>query len=427
MIILKPRVKKESDVFLDYEVLRGLLFTDNAIEQRSILASSFFTTQETQEIFDFIINYYDKYASLPVKEILINELGKDNTGQYKYQEIVSILFSKKPVFYKYALDKIIDFAQERNITTNIEKSLSYLRNDQIDKSLEHLSIASQKVKKHKKEDHFFVKNWDDRKKQLLMKDSLKPPMPTGMGDDKTSLDVILDGGLFAGELGAVMALWKTGKSIFLMNLGYNAWQLGYNVMHVVLEGSLELLTRRYEARSFGISSSKLKARDISSVELENADFLQKKVAKSELYLCRFPAYNGSITDIKSKFLSASIDFDLLIVDYGDLMQPIKNYREKRFQIDSVFWDLKNFAEDFNIPIWTATQAGAVAEKRKRLQGSDTSESKAKNQILDLQLGLSPVDEVISNVLKLTVLFRRDGQRFDKDIFLSIDRDLMKIY
>lgn len=427
MIILKPKVKKESDIFLEYEVLRGLLFTDKAIEQRHILDSSFFMTQETQEIYDFIIDYYNKYASCPVKEVLNTELGKDDNDRYKYQEIISIIFSRKPIFYKFALDKIISFAQERNITTNVEKSLAYLQNDQVAKSLEHLFLASRQVKKHKNEDHFFVKNWADRKKQLETKTSLKPPIPTGLRDDKIALDVILDGGLYAGELAAVMALWKTGKSIFLLNLGYNAWQLGFNVMHVVLEGSLDLLIRRYEARSFGISSNKLKTRDINLLELNNADFLLKKTAKSELYLCRFPAYAGSIIDIKSKFLSANINFDLLIVDYGDLMQPTKNYREKRFQIDSVFWDLKNFAEDFNIPVWTATQAGAVAEKRKKLQGSDTTESKAKNQILDIQLGLSPVDDIISNVLKLSVLFRRDGQRFNNDIFLSIDRDLMKIY
>lgn len=427
MIVKKKTMTKISDIDLEYEVLRGLLFTEQAMDHRDILREDFFTTQETQAIFNCLITYFTNYHELPSKEIFSKELGDTDEEKEKYQDLITILFSKKPAFYKYALDKIIKFAQKRNITVNVKQAVNYLQVDQIDKSLSSLALAAQKIKQSKKEEHFFVKGWDYRKKQLITRKAFKPPIPTKMKDDKTLLDVVLDGGLFAGELGCVMAIWKAGKSIFLVNIGYNAWIEGYNVMHVVLEGSLDLLIRRYEARSFGISSTKLKLKNIERAELDNADFLLQKTVASELYLCRFPAYGGSIVDIRSKFLSSNINFDLLIVDYGDLLQPMQYYKEKRFQIDSVFWDLKNFAEEFNIPVWTATQAIAVVEKRKKLQGSDITESKAKNQILDLLLGLSLVDETILDVLKLSVLFRRDGLKFNKDILLSIDRDLMKIY
>ena len=46
---------------------------------------------------------------------------------------------------------------------------------------------------------------------------------------------------------------------------------------------------------------------------------------------------------------------MVIVDYGDLLRPIKVRKEKRTELESIYEELRGLAQANECPIWTASQ------------------------------------------------------------------------
>ena len=55
-------------------------------------------------------------------------------------------------------------------------------------------------------------------------------------------------------------------------------------------------------------------------------------------------------------MSNGFEPDLIIIDYGDLMKSRRGYEQKRFELESVFEDLRALSMELKLPIWTATQS-----------------------------------------------------------------------
>ena len=48
--------------------------------------------------------------------------------------------------------------------------------------------------------------------------------------------------------------------------------------------------------------------------------------------------------------------DAVIVDYADILKPTTFYKEKRHATGETYENLRGIAGEFDIPIWTASQA-----------------------------------------------------------------------
>ena len=164
---------------------------------------------------------------------------------------------------------------------------------------------------------------------------------------------VLDGGLANGELGAVMAPTGGGKSFFLVNLGFGALAAGKNVIHYTFELSETHVGNRYDSRITGVPTKELRSR---MVEAEN------KLARfmgGQLFIKEYPPKVATINTIKfhmGRLLSNGFNPDLIIIDYGDLMRSRRGYDQKRFELESIFEDLRALSMEMKLPIWTATQS-----------------------------------------------------------------------
>ena len=56
-------------------------------------------------------------------------------------------------------------------------------------------------------------------------------------------------------------------------------------------------------------------------------------------------------------------FDMVIVDYGDILRDTSNAKEVRHALGNIYEDLRGLAGEFEIPIWTASQANRSALMR----------------------------------------------------------------
>ena len=176
-------------------------------------------------------------------------------------------------------------------------------------------------------------------------------IPTGF--PLLDAEAVLDGGLANGELGVVMAPTGGGKSFFLVNLGFGALAAGKNVIHYSMELSETHVGNRYDSRITGIATKELRSK-MTEAENKLARFMG-----GQLFIKEYPPKVATINTIKfhvGRLLSNGFDPDLVIIDYGDLMKSRRGYEQKRFELESIFEDLRALSMELKLPIWTATQS-----------------------------------------------------------------------
>ena len=171
--------------------------------------------------------------------------------------------------------------------------------------------------------------------------------------------------LFPGEVGIWAGGPKKGKTCALINTGYSALVQGKRVVHFTLEIPADWLALRYDGRILGKPYKEVKpedsARAVKKIKLQGGVLIIED--RPELTLLEIRNY------LKLK------KFDMIMVDYADLLTSPSKSKEKRHQLLSIFQGLRRIAKEFKIPIWTASQLTAKSFSKKVADLEDLEESK----------------------------------------------------
>ena len=312
------------------------------------LKEEYFTSEAHKSIWLEIRKLFNKYNAPPTYDTLKSEISQYPEGELKESAINVLLDVETKVNrqeIEYAKDKSLEFCKNQSMKAAILKSVELLQEgkfEEIQKTIEDsLKISTEQDMGH---DYF------DSFKSRQQVDS-RITVPTGF--PLLDANEVLDGGLANGELGAVMAPTGGGKSFFLVNLGFGALAAGKNVIHYTFELSETHVGNRYDSRITGVPTKELRTR---MVEAEN------KLARfmgGQLFIKEYPPKVATINTIKfhmGRLLSNGFNPDLIIIDYGDLMRSRRGYDQKRFELESIFEDLRALAMEMKLPIWTATQS-----------------------------------------------------------------------
>ena len=125
------------------------------------------------------------------------------------------------------------------------------------------------------------------------------------------------------------------------------------VIHYSFELSETHVGNRYDSRITGIPTKELRNRMVE------AEAQLVRFNGGQLYIKEYPPKVATINTIKfhmGRLLSNGFDPDLIIIDYGDLMKSRRGYDQKRFELESIFEDLRALSMEMKLPIWTATQS-----------------------------------------------------------------------
>lgn len=222
-------------------------------------------------------------------------------------------------------------------------------------------------------------------------------------------------GIQPGELGLVAGTTGRGKSIMLTQLGYVAWFLGYDVLHLSLENSLWQTTQRYDSKAHKVSYDKFKWWNFDKTDIESIDINLKNFGKkkNKLVMVNIPARTCNILLINKIFNEMQAyygcKFGLVINDYADLMEPLKSYKDHRLNQTAVYWDYKSFLVDKDIPGWTATQA-KQEYARKRAYSESVSDSYDKARAADIIVTLNQTQQEEDEEEMTAILAKyRDGK------------------
>lgn len=356
------------------------LITDRTFLQQTcdILEPQYMESAANNWIVDKILKYYNQYKTSPTQEVFKSEIVPIEDKLLR----TSIVDSLKEAYrfqnatdLDYVKNTTIEFSRNQKMKQAILESVDLLKSGKYDLIKKKVDLAL-KAGADKDIGHIF-------KNEVLERynEGARNCVSTGW-------DVINDitaGGLGGGELGVIVAPAGGGKSWGLINVAANAIKAGKTVIYYTLELNAFYVGRRIDACLTGVPFQNLQE-DYAMEKIKHA----METLTGDLIIKYYPTRTASITTITShieKCISQGKKPDMIVIDYADLIRPAKA-GDKRLELNDIYEDIRGVAGEYDIPIWTASQANRSSTEEDVIEGNKVSESYNKVMVCDFIMSLS---------------------------------------
>ena len=358
------------------KVITGLLVDKSFLQQISdILSPKYFESDANNWIVSTILDYQKDYNASPTLEVMKVKLEKVEQEVLKDQVIAHLKDAWKyteSTDLPYIKDQAMDFCKNQEIKKAIMSSVELLQNGDYE-GIKATVDNALKAGADKDIGHDYMVDIDAR-----YTDAVRFVQPTPWD----VINELTDGGLGKGELGVMVAPAGIGKSWALMNVGAHLIKQGKTVVHYTLELNEAYVGLRYDSVITGIANQNLK-----HYQEDIKETLSK--IKGELIIKHYPTKSVGVMGIRAhieKCIMQDKKPDVIIVDYADLLRG--HGQEKRHELEGIYEDLRGMAGEYEIPVWTASQANRSALEEDVIDASKVSESYGKVMVADFVLSLS---------------------------------------
>ena len=347
-----------------------------------------------------IFSYREKYGVHPsrdiMKTILRSDLDAENeltAKQVREFYVRSQITDLTDV--EYIKDTSLDFCKKQNLKSAMVKSIGLLQNSSYDEIAQVIN-DSLRLGMNNEEGYDWKKDFEER-----FKPKFRNPISTGWD----LIDNICKGGLGKKELGVVIAPTGAGKSMVLVHLGTQALKAGKTVVHYTLELQDTVIASRYDSC-------------LTKVPLGNLMSFKEKIyeevqdIEGRLIVKEYPTKSATTHTIKThleKLKMRNINVDMIIVDYADLLRPVRSQREKRNELETIYEELRGIAAEMECPIWTASQTNRSGLNAEVITMEAISEAFNKCFVSDFIFTVSrTVDDKVANSGRVFVAKNRNG-------------------
>ena len=191
----------------------------------------------------------------------------------------------------------------------------------------------------------------------------------------------------------------------MVSLGAAALQAGLNVVHYTLELQDTAIAKRYDACITGYPLDSLH-------NMKQEIFEKITEMDSQLIIKEYPTKSATTETIRNhleKLKQRDHKVDMVIVDYGDLLKPIRVSREKRDDLETIYEELRGIASEFNLPLWTASQTNRSGLNAEVITMESISEAFSKCFVADFIFSLSrTATDKVSNSGRFFIAKNRNG-------------------
>jgi replicative DNA helicase len=378
-----------------YHVITDKLF---AIQILEILDPDYFSNDKYVELAMQIVKWNEQYSSTPTFEnlttIVRTEYEDDIETEYLL-DLIDIISKITDVSdKKFVQEKTVKFCKQRSMENAIIRSAQLLKDtrleddekfDMIGQVVAHAQTAGEA----KDIGHSF-------EGQVLARTVAKRfPVKTGwpMLDDE-----YVAGGLSGGELGIILGGTGAGKSFMLANLAHAAFCQGKTTVFYSFELREYPVGFRLDSKFTKIPLTQL----LLDIDGKHRETVAKAIKvesdkhdiKPEIIIKEYPTKSASLAKLKNHYnqlLASGIKPHMIVVDYADLMRPSTRYKDKRFELESIVEELRGWAHELDVPIWTASQTNREGLDTSVVTLKTISEALSKAMVADLiiSIGRSP--------------------------------------
>lgn len=410
---------------VDYQKkLLNILVKDVDFLLKSIryLKPIYFETDALKWTFNKIVEYYNKYQKAITFTVFANELNflkeKNDSRFLEYTAFIREIIKLEVTEKEYIIDKLTEFIQRNIFVQAFKNSGDYYNNNKVNDAIAILQKGLDSIKEvnfDKSQVVFFMDELTNRiaKRDQVIINQKNYKYTTGI----LELDELIGGGLSKGEMIIIVADSGVGKSIGLIHLGSNnVLSLDASVLHFSLEGRLNQVEDRYEARL-----NTHNYRDIVNNQLPMGMQGFYKKLGNKLVICNLAdKWDYTVVDLENiikELRSKNFIPDVIVVDYGDLLNPISKKESSYADQEETFRGLHTLGVKYNAVIATASQMQrAPKDKNPRTDPQflytrqNLADSYAKLRIADVLITLNRTEqEKLSNLMRVYVDKVRDSE------------------
>ena len=384
------------------EILVQLIFDDRPFADQimEVLDVNFLELEYLRVFVNKIIEYRTKYNIHPSAQALGSIFNTDLESeseviQRQVREYFRKIQIQEPTDTDYVKEQSLDFCRKQNLKKAMMKSVALLQTCSFDEISKTINDAL-KLGSDNNFGYDYLADFEER-----FKPKHRNPVTTGWDE----MDDITSGGLGRNELGVVIAPTGAGKSMVLVHLGVQALREGKNVIHYTLELQDTVVANRYDSCLTGLPLSEIK-----SFKDEILDEVKK--IQGSLIIKEYPTKSASTNTIKAhleKLRKRGIKPGMIIVDYGDLLRPTVVRKEKRNELESIYEEMRGISNEFDCPVWTASQTNRSGLNAEVVTMESISEAFSKCFVADLIFSVSrTVEDKQANTGRIFIAKNRNG-------------------
>jgi replicative DNA helicase len=396
----------------------ALQVRDPVFAQRTdgLIQPLYFVNEAEAVLVKLTSEYFAKYKMLPDKVTLValtknaiasKTIRKDMVADVrdKIKEILSADISDRD----FVIDEVSTFAKHRALEEAILASVSDMDRGDYAKAFQRIEQAKLVSVAEDAGGIDYYNHIEERteRRKMIAAGLYKPDgITTGIPElDKE----LYHSGWGRKELSALMAPAKGGKSMGLADFGKFASFAGYNVLYVSLEVAGRIIADRLDAN---VSDTLMKGLNDNPFKVDEA---VRKVAKTagRFIIHEFPTgtMKGSqLRRLIERYRARGIIFDLIIVDYADIMAAEHRNDNPIQESKSIWVDLRAIAFSENAAVLTATQTNREGAKSTSVKATDVAEDFNKIRIADVVLAISATaEEKQVSEARIEFVAHRNGQ------------------
>jgi len=382
------------------KIISALLSDKLYLQQISdIILPEFFESESNNWIVETILEYFKEYKSPPTIDVFKTKalaVSRDVMKLAIVDSLREVMKHMESDDLQYIKDETLRFCKNQCIKRAILDSADDLKRGDYDKIKVRIDGAM-RAGEPVTEGYNYVESVEQRYQEAT-RDTIPTPWPV--------INEIAGGGFAKGELIIMVAGPGGGKSTALMNIGAQAVRKGKTVVHYTLELYENYISQRYDAIVTGIATQNLKYH-VEEIKHE----LEKLPGK--LIPQYYPTKTASCNTLRAhinKLIINGTKPDLIIVDYADLLKVSgKSKDAHHLELENIYEDLRGMAGEYEVPIFTASQAGRSGAETDIISGEQVAGAYAKIMIGDFVISLSrKVTDKISGTGRFFIIKNRFG-------------------
>jgi len=366
-----------------------------------VLDINFLQYEHLRVFVQILLDYRERYRTHPSYEIMATKIksGLDSYTPALAKQIrafyASVLSESELRDGPFIKDNALDFCRKQVLKGAMIKSVKLIKTSSFDE-IQSVIEKALKLGTDNNFGHDFIKDFEER-----YTITARDPVSTGF----ERIDDISKGGLGKSELGVVIAPTGAGKSMVLVHLGAEALKAGKTVVHYTMELADVVVGNRYDS-----CISRVPLADLFSNKRKVFDEIQD--VEGQLIIKEYPTKSASTETIKNhieRLKKKGIEPDMIIVDYADLLRPVKATKEKRHDLENTYEELRAIAQIYKCPLWTASQTNRSGLNAEIITMEAISEAFNKCFVADFIFSLSrTVQDKQANKGRIFVAKNRNG-------------------
>ena len=382
-------------------VLRSIGFVRKT---EGLISPDHFENQALSYIVNLVLTFYAKYDQTPDKASFVAVLKKELSsnkairGELRKDIITTVqrLYGTDLSGADFAADEVAQFANHQDFAKGLIKAMELFDKQDI-------VGAKEVMDKHGNlgvsEDVDAIDYYADAEKRAqYRKDILAGVIqPSGISTGVSRIDKrLLHKGYGRGEMTIYMGPPKIGKSTALMAASKFASKDGHNVLVISLEVSAEIVAMRIDA-----DLTDMTVDDVNAKPMESLTRLEQIAARGvgKLFIHEYPSSSFTPSQFKrliNRYKSKGIIFDLIALDYLDLMIPDVRTHNPITESKEVYSQMRGITQREGFALVSATQTNREGAKAQVGDMTHVAEDFNRVRIADLVISINKNEEEMTN-------------------------------